>query len=76
MLSFAYFAVTGAKLVDGLEWWLRVPDAMQRVPVHRRSGTFAELGVRDDPGSAAHHFVLRRARETFDARAGTRKSPA
>jgi len=23
------------------------------------------LGVRDDPGSAAHHFVLRRARETL-----------
>jgi hypothetical protein len=32
------------------------------------------LGVRDDPGSAAHHFVLRRARETFDARAGLEKA--
>jgi hypothetical protein len=42
---------------------LRFPDAVQHEVVHRirdRKG----LGVRNDPGSAAHHFVLRYARET------------
>jgi hypothetical protein len=37
---------------------------MQREAVHRirdRSG----LGVCNDPGSAAHHFAVRRARETY-----------
>jgi hypothetical protein len=38
-----------------------VPDAVQRAAVHRRSGTVTSWG---DPGSAAHHFVLRSARDT------------
>ena len=44
-----------------------VPDAVQRVAMHRRSGTFANASVCNDPGSAAHHFVLRCARETSNS---------
>jgi hypothetical protein len=41
----------------------RVPDAAQRFfAVHRRAGTYRGAGM--DPGSAAHHFVLRRIRGT------------
>jgi hypothetical protein len=44
----------------------RVPDAMQREAMLRRSGTHlaAGLDAAADPGSAAHHFVLRSARDT------------
>jgi hypothetical protein len=41
----------------------RVPDAVQRLfAVHRRAGTYLDFGM--DPGSAAHHFVLRSIRGT------------
>ncbi len=44
------------------------PDAVQHAVVHRWSGIVTvsahpELGACEDPGSAAHHFVLRCARE-------------
>jgi hypothetical protein len=39
------------------------PDAVQRVAVRRRSGTVTSFEFVNDPGSAAHHFVLRCARE-------------
>ena len=45
----------------------RVPHAMQRAAVHRRCGTpVTSLSVpgNRDPGSAAHHFMLRCARDT------------
>jgi len=44
----------------------RVPHAMQREAVHRRCGTPVVQKRRRNrgPGSAAHHFVLRRARDT------------
>jgi hypothetical protein len=37
----------------------RVPDAMQHVVLHRRSGTLTSSALCDDPGSAAHRFTLR-----------------
>jgi len=48
--------------------WLRFPDAVQRAA--KRSGAplirdLSKLSVCDDPGSAAHHFVPRCARETY-----------
>jgi len=42
----------------------RFPDAVQRETVHRWSGI---VGICEVPGSAAHHFVLRCARETSPA---------
>jgi hypothetical protein len=42
----------------------RVPGAVQREAVHRRTGTAKDTGVCGGPGSAAHHCVLRRARDT------------
>ena len=58
-------------------WQLCVPDAVQREQnevVHRRSGTATGQG---GPGSAAHHFVLRCARDTLiSVRASQRYSAA
>jgi len=42
----------------------RFPDAVQRETVHRRSGIVKHSGVCEGPGSAAHHFMLRCARDT------------
>src|SRR3954469_18170165 len=39
----------------------RVPDAVQRETVHRRSGIATDW---DGPGSAVHHVTLRCARDT------------
>jgi hypothetical protein len=43
---------------------MRVPDAVQREAVHRRSGTHIPRRNSLGPGSAAHHVVLRCARDT------------
>jgi hypothetical protein len=42
----------------------RFPDAVQRVIGAPQSRDRYKLSVRNDPGSAAHHFVLRCAWET------------
>ena len=42
----------------------RFPDAVQRVSGAPQIRDRPTLGVRNGPGSAAHHFVLRCARET------------
>jgi hypothetical protein len=41
-----------------------IPDALQHEVLLRRAGTVANAGVCCDPGSAAHRFTLRCARET------------
>jgi hypothetical protein len=46
--------------VAGLIAGSRVPDAVQRVTLLRRAGTYWRPLM--DPGSAAHHFVLRSVR--------------
>jgi hypothetical protein len=43
---------------------MRFPDAVQRDSGAPQIRDRPKLGVRNDPGSAAHHFVLRCARET------------
>jgi hypothetical protein len=42
----------------------RVPDALHREVVQRRSGTARKYSVRNGPGSAAHRCALRGARDT------------
>jgi hypothetical protein len=42
----------------------RFPDAVQRVSGAPLFRDRPKLGACNDPGSAAHHYVLRRARET------------
>jgi hypothetical protein len=44
---------------------LRFPDAVQRASGAPQIRDLRKRGARNDPGSAAHHFVLRRARETM-----------
>ena len=41
-----------------------VPHAMQHEVMHRRCGIVTGTDICGGPGSAAHHFVLRRARDT------------
>jgi hypothetical protein len=43
--------------------WVRVPDAVQRDSGALLIRDLPRRGICDDPGSAAHHFVLRCARE-------------
>jgi hypothetical protein len=44
---------------------VRVPDAVQRDSGAPQIRDRRRLGVRNDPGSAAHHFVVHCARETL-----------